>query len=149
MTLSYYTCVSFICYDIVMVEAILYTQAPLDSEKNHVIGRAVDELCKTIERQDEKIDVIEHYIHQHLDQIKTYEANIIDFGMLLQRIQPLQTIPNNENNPNIEKLNSMITIINGLRDTTQHEIVFRWLCQNMQELIHPERMSLLQQFAYR
>ena len=108
-----------------MVEAILYTQAPLDSEKNHVIGRAVDELCKTIERQDEKIDIIEHYIRQHLDHIKTYEANIIDFGMLLQRIQPLQTIPNNENNPNIEKLNSMITIINGLRDTTQHEIVFR------------------------
>lgn len=131
------------------VEAIRYTRAPLQHEKDHVIDTAIYELIHAVSHQDEQSYIIQNYVQKHLNCIMQYENNSINFAEFLAKMQPLTKVPNQENNPNIAKLNTLITIINGLNNTTDHEIIFRQVCQNIQEIIHPEKMSLLQEYTYR
>jgi hypothetical protein len=126
-----------------MVEAIQYTHMPLYSEKLHVINTAMIEITETISRQDEKLDILEQYIAHYLPSIQDYQAGTIDFTTLLQQLQPLQLIPNPENNKNIDAFNIAATIINSLHYTPHHEPILQQQCLRIQKLLHPEQMPLI------
>lgn len=131
-----------------MVEAIRYTYIPLENEKAQVIQTAIMELTDTIARQDEKLDVLEQYTSQYLEYIREYEAGRIAFSDLLQKLQPLQTIPNPDYHKNIDEFNSIVSIINALNYSPHHEPILKKQCLRLQELLHPEKALLTQNLDY-
>jgi|GEM_PF-2046846 len=131
------------CYLPIMVEAIRYTHMPLENEKTQVIHTAVMELTDTIMRQDQRLDIIEDYLSQHLDHINQYQSGSIDFVSLLQKLQPLQTIPNPDNNKNIDTFNTIVLIINALNYSPHHESILQTQCTRLQELLKSNHMSFV------
>ncbi len=125
-----------------MVEAIRYEHMPLYTEKL-IIQTAIAELIDTISRQDEKLDVLEQYSSQYLEHIKLYTSGSIDFVNILQKLQPLQSIPNPDYNKNIDEFNTIASIINWLNYSPHHEKILKIQCIRMQELLDPERMPLV------
>lgn len=126
-----------------MIEAIRYEHVPLYNEKSQVINTAILEITETISRQDEKLDILEQYIAYYLPCIQDYQAGMIDFTTLLQKLQPLQRIPNPENNKNIDAFNIAATIINSLQYSPHHEPILHKQCLRIQELLDSEQMPLV------
>ena len=152
ISMSGYTCVTIIIFIFlllwIMVEAIRYTYIPLENEKAQVIQTAIMELTDTIARQDEKLDVLEQYTVHYLEYIKTYESGYIDFSELLQKLQPLQTIPNPDYHKNIDEFNSIVSIINALNYSPHHEPILKKQCLRLQELLHPTKSLLAENLDY-
>jgi len=118
-----------------MVEAIRYTQAPLYNEKEHVIGWAIADLLATIENQGlENMDLTQD-MEEYMYTIDLYLEGSIDFGVALQKLQPMQAIDNPREDSTIDKVNSIIVAINSLRNTISHAMVFRWLVQSLQQTL--------------
>lgn len=126
-----------------MVEAIHYTHMPLYNEKSQVINTAIIEITETISRHDEKLDVLEQYMANYIVYIQDYQLGKIDFATLLQKLQPLQRIPNPENNKNIDAFNIAATIINSLQYSPHHEPILHTQCLRIQELLNPEHIPLI------
>lgn len=134
---------TFIFSYIIMVEAIRYEHMPLYNEKSLVINTAIMEITETISHQDEKLDVLEQYTSQYMQDIRHYESGKINFTSLLQKLQPLQAIPNPDYNKNIDEFNTIVSIINSLNYSPHHEQILRKQCLRIQELLDPEQMPLL------
>lgn len=134
---------TFIFSYISMVEAIQYTHMPLYNEKSQVINTAIIEITEIISRQDEKLDILEHYTSQYLSDIKWYESGVIDFATLLQKLQPLQLIPNPDCSKNIDEFNTIVSIINSLNYSPNHEQILKIQCIRIQELFNTEQMPLI------
>lgn len=126
------------------VEAIRYTYMPLEDEKSQVIHTAVMEIIHTVDRQEEKLDILEQYTSQYLEYIREYESGRIAFSDLLQKLQPLQTIPNPEQNKNIDRFNTIVSIINALNYSPHHELILKNQCTHLQELLEPEKSLLME-----
>jgi len=83
-----------------------------------------------------------------LEYIKAYEADTIKFSDLLQKLQPLQTLPNPEHNKNIDAFNTIVSIINALNYSEQHEPILKTQCLRLQELLYPQQAALLENLDY-
>ena len=106
------------------------------------------ELQYTFSRQQQKLDVIDTYRDTYLHDIWLYESGILAFGDVLQRLQPLETIPDTgAQNDTLVQFNAIVSQINALRNIQAHKLVFRKLCLRMQELLHPEKIGLLEQIS--
>jgi len=125
-----------------MVEAIRYEHMPLYTEKL-IIQAAVAELIDTISHQDKKLNLLEQYTSEYLGYIKSYQSGALDFTNLLQKLQPLQAIPNHDHNKNIDEFNAIVVIINALNHSPHHEPVLKEQCLRIQEILDPEHMPLV------
>lgn len=130
------------------VEAIRYTYVPLANEKEQVIHTAIMEIIHTVDRQEEKLDVLEQYTSQYLTYIKAYESGDMDGSELLQKLQPLQIIPNPEHNKNIDACNTIVSIINALTYSPQHEPILKDQCLRLQKLLDPQKSLLIDNLDY-
>jgi len=126
-----------------MVEAIRYEHMPLYTEKLSIETAVIAELIETISRQDEKLDVLVQYTSEYLDYIRLYTSGSMDFVTILQKLQPLQTIPNHEQHKNIDEFNTIVSIINSLHYTPHHETILHTQCLRLQELLDPKQMPLV------
>lgn len=128
------------------VEAITYTQTPMKLEKAYIMQAVLFELQQTFLRQQQKLDVIDTYRDTYLQDIWLYESGLLSFGDVLQRLQPLEAIPDTgDKNGTLLQFNALVSQINALRNTGAHILVFRKLCLRLQKLLHPEKIGLLEQ----